>query len=311
MSIRYVCCQPAIQYYTWQVEVMIDSFLKVGISANDMDIVCAVKDGIVPEEWSKLANKYPCRFFFYEDLRVNRCYQPSIYFHLMKHHLAAHPELCNQVLFLHDSDIIFTKTPNWDWAIYDKAWYLSDTNSYICYDYIQSKGNDVYERMCEIIGINKLIPKLMNHNSGGAQYIVKETNYEFWDKVERDSVRLYQDFTINEPNYVKKYEGDYPIQKWTAGMWAFLWNGWLHGHETIVDKRMDFGWVTNSIADVEKYCILHNAGVTHGTQDMFYKSSYMYKLPYGEDLQINPEKASWYYYEQVKETGKNTVLINK
>jgi hypothetical protein len=311
MNIRYVCCQPAIQYYAWQVEVMIDSFLKVGVSANDMDIVCAVKDDIVPLEWQKLQQKYPCRFFFYNDTRVNRIYQPSIYFNLMKQHLEAHPELEKEVLFCHDSDIILTKTPCWDWAKYENTWYLSDTKSYICYDYIMSKGEGVYNRMCEIVGIDKLIPKLMNSNSGGAQYIVKHTNYDFWDKVERDSVRLYQDFCINEPQYVKKHEGDYPIQKWTAGMWAFLWNAWLHGHETIIDRRMDFGWVTNHISDTEKYCILHNAGVTHNDKDLFQKGAYMYKYPYSEELQINPEKASWYYYQQVMETGKNSCLIDK
>ena len=78
--------------------------------------------------------------------------------------------------------------------VHGRAWYLSDTNSYLNYDYIQQKGNHVYEKMCEIIGIDKLIPKLMNSNSGGAQYIVKNTTYEFWNKVELDSVNLYKYF---------------------------------------------------------------------------------------------------------------------
>lgn len=311
MNIRYVCCQPAIEYYAWQIEVMIDNFLHHGISANDIDIICAVNNGIVPLSWEKLANKYPCRFFFYEDTRINKIYQPSIYFTMMKQHMLNHPELENEVLFLHDSDIIFTRKPSFDFAKHDNIWYLSDTKSYICYDYILSKGVDVYNRMTDIIGIDKLIPKLLNNAAGGAQYIVKHTNYDFWDKVERDSIRLYQDFLHNEKHYVKKHDGDFPIQKWTAGMWALLWNAWLHGHETIVDKRLDFGWSTDDISSIDKYSILHNAGVTASNANLFYKGNYMYKYPYFLNLNLDVKRASWYYYQQVKITEENTCLITR
>jgi hypothetical protein len=192
---------------------------------------------------------------------------------------------------------------------YDKAWYLSNTNSYINYDYIQQKGNHIYEKMCEIVGIDKLIPKLLNNNSGGAQYIVKNTNYEFWNKVELDSVSLYKYFCDEEPNYVKKHDSDYPIQKWTAGMWSFLWNAWYFGHETIVDKRLDFGWVTNPYSDVEKYSILHNAGVVDNSKGLFYKGDYIDKLPYGVDLEIDKSKASYYYWNEIQETKLKSCLV--
>jgi hypothetical protein len=139
--------------------------------------------------------------------------------------------------------------------------------------------------------------------------MVKNTNYEFWDKVELDSVRLYKYFFDEEPNYVKKYDSDYPIQKWTAGMWSFLWNAWYFGHETIVDKRLDFGWVTNSYSDVENYPILHNAGVTSDSDRMFYKGNYISRLPYNDNLDIDPSKASYYYWNEIQETAKKTVLV--
>ena len=311
-NIRYICCQPAISYYTWQVEVVIQNFKRMGVNPNYIDIVCAIENNVIPDVWRKLMLHYnSVRFFFYNDTRTDKRYIPSIYFNLMKQHVAARPEIQNDVLFLHDSDIILTKTPNFQDMINDDNWYLSDTNSYINYDYIQSKGNGIYDKMCEIIGINKLIPKLMNMNSGGAQYIVKNTTFEFWDKVENDSHKLYEYFCSVEHLHVKKNEFDYPIQKWTAGMWSLLWNAWLAGHETIVDKRMGFCWSTDKIENVEKYSILHNSGAIPGVNDLFIKSDFISELPYGKDLNVNKDYASYYYWQTICETAQNSILIPK
>jgi sulfatase maturation enzyme AslB (radical SAM superfamily) len=316
-KLRYICCQPAITYYTWQVEVLINNFKKMGVNPNYIDIVCGIENGIIPDEWRKLMLHYnSVRFFFYNDTRTDKNYHPSIYFNLMKQHIVARPEIQDDVLFLHDSDIVLTKPPKFDEMINGNSWYLSNTKFYINYDYIISKGDHVYKKMCEIIGIDPLIPKLLNNNSGGAQYIVKNTTYEFWDKVETDSINLHKYFCDNEHLHVKKNEYDYPIQKWTAGMWSLLWNAWLVGHETIVDERLDFGWVTGDISEVNKYPILHNAGVvadsTHVhsyAKGLFYKGAYTDKLPYNAKLDISDKFASSYYWKEICETAKTSILI--
>jgi hypothetical protein len=186
---------------------------------------------------------------------------------------------------------------------------MSDTNSYINYDYIQQKGNHIYEDMCNIIGLDKLVPKLMNHHSGGAQYLIKGEGFEFWDKVEKDAIKMYSYFCSVEHLHIKKADWDYPIQKWTAGMWSLLWNAWLFGHATQVDDRMAFGWSTDNQKSIEKYWILHNAGVMDANSGMFHKASYINKLPYGEELVMDEHRASKYYWEQVKETAKKTILL--
>jgi hypothetical protein len=310
MNIRYICAQPANDYYLWQVETIINNFIKNGINPNYIDILLAIDNNVIPPKWVKMRNHYNyVRFFFYNDTRESKIYIPAIYFNLMKHHLFHHPELSNEVLFLHDSDIVFTRLVNFNEMISGDCWYLSDTNSYINYSYIKQKGNHVYDVMCDIIGIDKLIPKLMNSNSGGAQYIVKNTTFDFWDKVEKDSIKLYQYFCETEHLYIKKHDYDYPIQKWTAGMWSLLWNAWLFGHETKVDKRLDFGWSTSNISDVEKYSILHNSGVTSSDKGLFFKGAYATKLPYNTILDLDKEKASYYYYQQVQDTGKKSILL--
>ena len=91
-------------------------------------------------------------------------------------------------------------------------------------------------------------------------------------------------------------------------MWSYLWNAWYFGHETIVDKRMDFGWVTNHISDIEKYCMLHNAGVTEDRKDLFYKGKFINDLPYGKDIIVNKDNASYYYWQEICETAKKSIL---
>lgn len=307
---RYICAQPANDFYTWQIEVVINNFKKQGVNPNKIDIICAIDNNVVPEVWRKLQQHYnTIRFFFYNDTRVDKSYIPSIYFNLMSSHMKANPDLIGQRLFLHDCDIIFTRPPEVDWAMPGSIWYLSDTNSYINYDYIQQKGNHIYEEMCEIVGIDKLIPKLMNSNSGGAQYITIGESFEFWDKIESDSVKLYSYFCNTEHLHIEKYENDYPIQKWTAGMWSLLWNIWLKGYETKVDSRLNFGWSTCSISSIEKNWILHNAGVSPTDTGLFYKANYTNRLPYNEELNLDENRASSYYWKEVQEAGKQTILI--
>lgn len=311
--IRFICAQPAIDYYLWQVEVMINNFKKFGVNPNQIDILLGITNGVIPDKWKILQNHYnTVRFFFYEDTRSDKSYIPSIYFNLLKQHISRYPELENENLLLHDSDIVLTKEIPNDWLdmCNGNSWYLSDTNSYINYDYIKSKGGTTYDDMCKIIGLDPLIPKLLNSNSGGAQYLTKKTTPQFWEKVENNSIELYSYFTSVEHLYQKKHDGDYPIQKWTAGMWSLLWNSWLFGFETIVDKRLGFCWSTDNINLLDKFVILHNAGVTDNV-NMFYKGSYMNTLPYNEDLNINPKKCSHFYWEQVKETSLISPLTNK
>jgi hypothetical protein len=312
MNTRFICAQPANDYYKWQVEVMINNFIKHGVNPNEIDILCSINNGYISDDWRKLQAHYnTVRFFFYEDTREDYSYIPSIYFNLMKQHLKANPALKDEWLFLHDCDIIFTRKPELNWGRNNNTWYMSDTNSYINYDYIQQKGNHIYEDMCNIIGINLLIPKLMNNNSGGAQYLIKGEGFEFWDKVEKDAIKLYSYFCSTEHLYVKKYENDYPIQKWTAGMWSLLWNAWLFGHATQVDTKMGFGWSTDNEKSIEAYWILHNAGVTGPNEGLFHKGSYINKLPYGDVLEIDEHRASAYYWKEVQETAKISVLTNK
>lgn len=220
-----------------------------------------------------------------------------------------YPELKNNSVFYHDCDIIFSKKVNWDKFIFDDVWYLSNTNSYINYNYIVSKGIDIYEKMCEIVKIDPLIPKLMNSNSGGAQYIMKNLDFKFWEKVESDCENLYSEIT--KMNYQKKatIPNYHELQIWCADMWAVLWNSWLRGNETKIIEEMNFSWATDSYGKVHEVSIYHNAGAVGGANQLFFKSNYINRLPYLDNLEFENLFASNYYWEWVKKVGKKSVFL--
>lgn len=316
-NLRYICVQPRLLYYAWQVEVMINNFIKHGINPNNIDILVATNPSDLTstpeniEAWNKLASHYNnVRFFFYQDIRQQPIhYISSIRPNILKQHFEKHPELENEVIFYHDCDIVFTKSPNWDSFLNDNIWYLSNTNSYINYDYIISKGQDVYDKMCEIINLNPLIPKLMNSNSGGAQYIMKNVNAEYWGKVEKDSENLYHQ--ISTLNQSKKVENpDYhELQIWCSDMWAVLWNSWLRGNETKVIPELNFSWATDSNEQWDKSTIYHNAGATCACGGLFYKALFIDVTPYGLEDKFNKTKNSYNYYLEIKETEQKSCLV--
>jgi uncharacterized protein YwgA len=232
---RFVCAQPASTYYAWQVEVMINNFIEKGINPNHIDVVCWKQNGIIPDEWLKLASGYPARFFFYDDERETKHYISSIRPNILKQHFKANEELEKDTIFYHDCDIVFTNRIDFDKYLNDDKCYGSDTRWYISHDYIIGKGEDVLDKMCEIVSIPKHIVKANELNSIGAQYLMKGINWRFWEEVEKDCETLFKEIT--ELNNIKKRENPsyHELQIWCADMWAVLWGLWKLGKETVCD----------------------------------------------------------------------------
>lgn len=313
-GIKYICAQPRTLYYAWQVEVMLRNFTESGIPSADIHILVACNPAQTEAEpnvtsWDRLVAANPgVGFYFYEDTRTPPVhYISSVRPNILKQHFQRFPGLSDQPVFYHDCDIVFTRPPDWGMILYDRAWYLSDTNSYLNYDYIVSKGRDVYDLMCQIVGMDPLIPRLMNSNSGGAQYIMKGVDHDFWAKVERDSEELFRQVT--ELSKAKKAANPkyHELQIWCADMWAVLWNAWLAGHETRVVPEMAFSWATDTRDRWEKNAIYHNAGATGG-EDYFSKGRYMDRLPYDAEDTFSDQYCSKLYFERVRIAGQNTCL---
>jgi len=301
---KFICVQPAIYYYTWQVEVMINNFIENGVNPNDIQIIAAYNKTL-PEIWIKLRNSYKnVNFYFYEDTRYKPSYISSIRPHVLHKHWMKHPELEKEVIFYHDCDIIFTKPIDFKELEKDEVCYVSDTVSYIGAQYIRSKGEHLFDIMLDVVGLDKLFVINNEKDSGGAQYILKNIPVEFWNKVYWDSENMYKPI-------VKLQNGNHsdPFQIWCADMWAVLWNLWFFEKDVKVVKEMSFSWGTSHINEWENHPIYHNAGVVGPNQKLFYKGQYQSRNPYDikiEDFATN--KCSIKYVESIIKTKEITCL---
>lgn len=323
-KLQFICAQPRSLYFIWQIEVLINNFIKHGIKPEQIHILLAINCIDTDTDSQKTALAYDkiirtyhnkAKFYLYEDTRKKPTYYvSSIRPNILKQHFKAYPHLKNCTIFYHDCDMIFTRKPELDKFLYDKVWYLSDTNNYINYDYINSKGYNLYDKMCNIVGIDKRIPKLMNSNSGGAQYIMKNVDYLYWEKVETDCQKLYYEITEIMRAVTKLNTTWHGLQIWCADMWAILWNAWLNGNETKVVKDLDFSWPNNPKENWNKNFIFHNAGITQEIEDTnpgkyFYKAMYAQNLPYGfSNNPFDKDFCSYYYFNEVLETSKISPL---
>jgi len=303
----YLSVQPDQPYFHWQVEVYINNFKTIGINPNKIEIIFMFNGKPSPEARALQSKYNTCRFFFYEDDRHDKNYIPSIKPWGFFKHLEQFPDLNKEAIFYHDSDIIFTRRIDENRFERDQIWYLSDTVSYIGYNYIVSKGQEQFNEMLDTMRLERNLVKNNQPNSGGAQYIVKNTTAAFWYKVYEDCPKLYNVMNKWEARYLERkpygYVGDvyHPIQKWCAEMWATLWNAWQFGHVTLVDKELDFVFATDSIQRADSVKIMHNAGVTEkDAHRLFYKGGYIFKDPFQESFDwVDPHTASKRYVEAI------------
>lgn len=296
---KYICAQPATQYFGWQIDAMLYSFVATGVNLEDVHVVSAIDNGIDPY-FNKLMEKYPGVIFsFYEDTRDYKGYIASIKQHLLYKHFTAFPYLETQAIFLIDCDVALTRPLNLDHLLLDDVWYVSDTISYIGYDYIKSKGEDILECMLKSADISEDIVKSNQGGSGGAQYLYKNVKASFWKEVVDMSHSIY--INTVEASRKKKLEDStyHEIQIWTAEMWAMVWVAWKKGIMTCVSKDLDFCWATDLEHRWKECAIFHNAGVTIQNPDLFLKSAHIQKLP-TDDLKVDERFCSSKYYNLVK-----------
>ncbi len=304
-DVIYLSAQPATDYYAWQVAVMLRSFLRHGIYPEQIHVVQAVHKRPIPQSWRQVVNTYRgVRFFWYEDERAKSLLPTTVRPHVLAKHWVKYPELENQAVFWHDCDIALTRPPNWDHLAEGPVWCMSDTRSYVGAKYVKSKGEDIYQGMCNIMGLCPNEPVKRDAGAGGAQVIMKDVTRQYWLDAERDIQALY-DFFKADLKVRPKTEKYNPIQKWTAGMWATLWGAWRAGHATAIASELDFCWPHERVNRWDEVGIFHNSGVKASGKDrFFYKGAYQQKPPWGISNGFDSKRASYRYVEEVLATGR-------
>jgi len=299
----HICSQPASLYFYWQIRAMLYSFKINDVDMSKVHVLLGVGDEDIPSQFDLLELEYSdVSFKYYNDDRIDKRYHPSIKPYLVYKHYIDNPYLENKTIFYHDCDIVLTKPIDFSKTMSDYIFYMSDTVSYIGYDYIYSKGENVLDKMTSIVNIDKSVVKKNQNNSGGAQYIIKNVNNLYWKSVYEDSNKLYFEM-IDFLRTIPSKDKEYGLQIWCAEMWATLWNIWKIGRETRIHDSLNFSWATSCIADWNKYSIYHNAGVVNNNQKMFFKGDYTNNLPYNVKLNLDKDLSSYNYYNLIQDSN--------
>jgi hypothetical protein len=284
-DIVFVTAQPDVPYFHWQIKLYVHNFIEKGIKPEQIHVILAIVHNTTePSDGGLDLVKLGINVHFYKDERSNKTYIPSIKPFLISKWLEQYPEF-GECFFLHDADIIFRELPDFENLLSDNVCYLSDTIGYIGYNYIMdcckryefkhpsSEKGQLLKEMADVVGIDVEKIKENQDNSGGGQYIIKNTDYKFWDKVYKDCTPLY--------DQMLDYQRRFPInpgqiQFWTAEMWSVLWNLWKFEYKTIITDELDFSWATDNLNRYESKNILHMAGVTDNLKKTkFYKGDYI------------------------------------
>lgn len=285
ISVKFILCQPAIYRFEWELEVCLTRLHKLGIT--DIIVIFAKHNSKVS---SYIKEKYNVEVHEYEDRRIDKTYIPSIKPYLWAKFLQEDRTRESEDYFYIDSDVIFREIP--EVMPNEDVWYASDCGSYLGVEYIDSKGEDLLESMCRQIGIDAKVIREQNPK-GGAQWVISKPTYEYWLKVYEDCTKLY------------RYLNSIPqtgIQKWTAEMWAQLWNVYYFDKEVEAPKELDFCWATDPIDRYHDTHIYHNAGVIDDNQKLFFKGKYVHKNPFVDDFSfVDTSKASIMYVEALKD----------
>jgi hypothetical protein len=293
---KFLIALPDKDYFVWQMLVQSANFHKFGYDKDLIYIIGSV-DGELNQNLYKIINsrRLNAKFFVYKDERQGVKYPSTLRPHILSKFFKNNPEYENETFFYTDPDVIFTKYLNFDKFLKDDIWYLSDTRSYLDSKYVKSKSEKLFEEMCNIVGVNPRLVEKNDENTGGAQYIMKNINYEFWDKVYWDSENLYNHMNSTSNIYNPKH----PIQSWTADMWAVFYNALYFGNKVKVDKDLDFSWATDNEKRWHETYIFHNAGVLGGDKNRFSKIDYQIS-PFNKDIPTYKDSATTFYVNEIK-----------
>lgn len=292
-DLKFICAQPDDTYYTWQVHLWLESLREIGHSDKAIILVFIPNFREKNTKWDQIVELYPeTEFVFYKDVdnisKLLGLYIPILRPYVLMKYFKEHPEMKEKAIFYCDSDILFTDKFNVDKFLEDDVNYLSDTNSYINAEYFDSKikdvlperleeykTRDVLDEVSKQLGASREIAEKNNQHSGGAQYLLKNIDWEFWDKVITGCIIIRTDLqNVNRVFFKGEAEG---FQSWCADMWSVLWTLWAQGAETRVVPELEFAWAPDPIDKLDRCTILHNAGITGPTMGnipYFYKGSY-------------------------------------
>lgn len=291
---RYLLAQPAQLRFQWELDVVLTNIYSLDKEADIVCLFARFEMDNSDQVFKHITTRYPrVEAHMYDDTRADKSYSPTIRPFLWYCYLTEDPSREQDTYFQIDSDIIFRELPDFSKIPYDEhTWYGSNCGEYIDYQYLKTleNGESIVDGFASIIGIDRT--KIEQTEGAGAQWILCKPTAEYWLKVYNDCNKLY--------HYLEPIKSN--IQKWTAEMWAQLYNAPYFGIEQKTNKELDFCRPTDNVKMWEETKILHNAGVIGElAKTLFYKGKYASQTPFGDNLDyVFRDRASIKYVDAIK-----------
>lgn len=277
--------------------------------------------------WEEMQKDFPeVEFVFYKDVtNITRIcqifhYTPLFRLYVLQEYFKKNPELEQEAILYLDSDIIFTKPVDFTPFLSDDVNYVSwtgnpeRTDNYLWQPYFDKKIEqvsadkldyykrlDVLAKIAEICGTTREAVTANSPNVGGAQYLLKNINAQFWTDCFNSccEIKVYLEdinriFMKGDSGQERENNG---FQSFCADMWAVLFRLIARGASISAPKEMDFAWSTDRVERLKTASIIHNAGVTsearakiafekaHVEGKLFYKGAFNDSFPTREYLE--------------------------
>jgi len=256
-----------------------------------------------PSEWAlKLSEKFNVSFYKVSNDSDDKykCQYKPLGMHLRRNDSS---KIKLEHVLAIDSDVILNKHLDYHTLIGYNECIMSDCSSYLDYNYLKKNLTDEQiTKIGDVAGISldeiKSIKKV-----GGAQYLYNDINKypkDFFEKIAKDSIEMYT--ILNQ----FAEEGSH-IQKWTAEMWATIWNIHKTFKYRIETEIMSFAWATTPIVEKNKYMFTHFSG-SPPDDGTFRKSKHNGNV-FKEDLSYVTftENCSYYYYTLIEKYRSKSI----
>jgi len=237
-DLKFVQCVPDDYYYIWQTHLWLESLKEKGLSKDAISLIFTPNYREISDKWKKIEDLYPEAEFFHlkDEDNVSKLlgvYIPILRPYMLMKYWQLHPEMQEKAIFYCDADILFLEKFDLTPFIEGDICYLSNTNSYINASYFDSKEKqvlpekleeyktrDILSETCKMVGISRKKAEKYNDHSGGAQYLLKNIDAKFWEKVLSDCIKIRTHLMSVNKYYFKDESAGF--QSWCADMWSVL-----------------------------------------------------------------------------------------
>jgi len=350
-ELNIITVQPDTAMFQWTVAVQLYNAKKLGLLKYFQVLIFKSKnadDQSFNGRWKFLENKFPeAKFFYYKDTEdVSRIIDAIEYVPLLRpwtliQHWKAFPELKDKAIFYIDSDVVFTKYPDFLFKYKDDdVNYISPAGSYTNASYFKSKRKDVVlsevskydeidvlDKVAGYCGIDRKTCEKYDDKTGAAQYLLKNIDTEFWNDVLSSCVKIKAYLAdINKRFFPSENAG---FQSWCSDIWATVWNLWKRKVPVETPDDMKFSWASEDANKWKEHSLYHDANATSDTLtkgDKVYKTFFkrgnkikigpietydymlsyenpLLKTPFDDDLSyVSSELCSYNYTQIIKET---------